>query len=348
MSYYSTDATGELSTDEIDISTLSANIIDVQPTDDITAWFPWILLAVYPILTVGFIFNLITAVAFMNSSLLSKGKPVHQLIFNMTMSDLITCLVTQPFLLFQYTEVGKRFIMTRKIPCIGAVIGINIGFDSTVTALLLITCERLFAITSPLQHMYRMTRRTCRVVIMISWLLVTAKSAVLLFWNEWEPFAPCIGLVVYPESYGLYIYNPNLYVCMGLVVLLNIILGVTVVIAKRKAKSMNASETTTKSSQSDLKIVKIVFLAVGVLLVTWIPNNSLGNLIFFYIKKGQATPFDLLVAFHMTRSLALVGIVADPLIYFLQNTQCHNAVLKLLGQMEFNSMGCLVAVVLHM
>ncbi|ELU13424.1 hypothetical protein CAPTEDRAFT_196514 [Capitella teleta] len=310
-------------------TTSTESIIDVQPTEDISTWYPWVLATVYIIMGGGVFLNFITVVALMKSSLLSSGKPVHQFIFNMAMSDLLACLVSQPFLMFQYAEAGARYIMNRKMACMGSLVGLNIGFDSTVTALFLITCERLFAIISPLQHMHRVTRRACRVV---TWLLVTAKSAVLLFWNSWNPRAPCVIIVILPEQYGYYIYNPNLYISMGLIILLNFILGVAVIIAKRKAKTMHASQTLMKSSKSELKIVKIVFFAVAVLVVTWIPNNTLGTLIFGYIQKGQATPFELLVALHMTRGMTLIGTVADPLIYFLQNNQCRDAVLGLFGR----------------
>ncbi|ELU03794.1 hypothetical protein CAPTEDRAFT_216841 [Capitella teleta] len=317
-----TDATVEFSTNEIYFNTSPFSNI----ADDLSLWFPRILLTFYLILAVGFILNLITAVALMTSPLLSKGKPVHHLFLNMIISDLIACLANQPFLLFQFTEAGERFILNRKMHCVAAVVGFNIGFDSTVTALLLITCERLFAIISPLQHMHRVTRASCRVAIVVNCLLVTAKSSVLFVWNDWK--AACISVM--PDRYGLFVYNPNLYLCMGLIVLLNIILAFAVGITQRKAGRMNSSQS--MSTQSELKIVKIVFLAVGVLLLTWIPHNALANLLLSYRVGRRAFSFELVVAFHMTRGLPLFGTVADPLIYFLRNSQCQEAVLKLFGR----------------
>ncbi|ELU09199.1 hypothetical protein CAPTEDRAFT_202814 [Capitella teleta] len=340
MTYESTGMPDEMATG-IDNATSSMSIVNAQPTKDISTWYPWALVVVYLVLGGALVFNLITAIAYVKSPLLSKGKPVHQLIFNMTITDFIACLVSQPFVLFQYTEAGVRHITGRKFECIGSFVGLIVGFDSTVTALLLITCERLFAIISPLQHMHRVTRKTCRVAILVTWTLVTAKSSVLFLWNKWTPFAPCIGLALMSDLYSSYVYNLALYLCMGLVAFFNVVLGCAVVVAKRKAGIMNASQTTTKSvrrkiksSQGELKIVKIVFLAVGVLFITWIPNNTLANTVLFYVKKGQAPPYDLLVAYHMTRSMPLFGTVADPLIYFLQNSQCRSAVLRLLGRTE--------------
>ncbi|ELU18685.1 hypothetical protein CAPTEDRAFT_209237 [Capitella teleta] len=329
----------EVSTSEFAETTSSVSIIVAQAAGDITAWYPWALSTVYLILTVGLVLNTITAIAYLKSSLLTHGKPVHQLIFNMTMSDFICCLVGQPFVLFQYTEAGARYIMTRKMACISSFIGTYIGFDSTVTSLLLITCERLFAILFPLQHMHRVTRRTTRWAIIVTWALLTIRSSILFFWNKWSYNVACVGIAVMPDTYTLYIYNTFLYTCMALIVLLNVVLGFAVIVAKRKAQIMKTSQTMTKSmqsqiksAQSELKIVKIVFLAVSVLFVTWIPNNTFANIVLAYMTNRQAPPFDILVAYHMTRSVVLVGPVADPLIYFLKNSQCREAVLKLMGR----------------
>ncbi|ELU16227.1 hypothetical protein CAPTEDRAFT_194710 [Capitella teleta] len=345
MTYTSTGPMEEVSISALDVhfnnTTSLVSVIDTQPTNDISTWYPWALLLVYLILPIGFLLNLITAVAYIKSPLLSRGKPVHQFIFNMTLSDLVSSLIAQPFVLFQYTEAGARFIMTRKMPCIASILGMTIAFDSTLTALLLVTCERLLAIASPLQHMHRVTRKTARVAIVTTWTLVTVKSSVLFFWNTWVPNAACILITVSPNPYGLYVYNPSIYTCVGLVVLLNILLGVAVAVAKRKAGTMQASlaavatrQRQMKSTQSELKIVKIVFLIVSVLFVSWIPNNSIANVIFSYAKRNQAAPYHLLIAFHMTRGMMVIGVVADPLIYFLKNTQCREAVLKLFGRAE--------------
>ncbi|ELT91896.1 hypothetical protein CAPTEDRAFT_216418 [Capitella teleta] len=345
MTYDSTDPAEQLTTSKFDFdadnTTSSVIIIDAPLTKDISIWYPWALSTVYLVLGVGLILNTITVIAYVKSPLLSRGKPVHQLIFNMTISDLISCLVCQPFVLFQYSKAGERYISTRKLPCIGAFAGLVIGFDSTFTALLLITCERLFAIISPLQHMHRVTRRSARVAILVAWTLLTVKSSILFYWNKWRPYYPCIGVMIMPDLYSLYIYNTTLYTCMGLIVLFNILLGVVVVVAKRRARTMMASQTTAKSvrrqiksSQNELKIVKIVFLTVCVLFVTWIPTNTLANMVLSFVTKGQAPPYDLLAAYHMTRAITLLGTVADPLIYFLKNSQCRDAVLKLFGRAE--------------
>ncbi|ELT93919.1 hypothetical protein CAPTEDRAFT_205318 [Capitella teleta] len=334
MTYNTTYPSGEVSPSDFDIdnTTTSISVIDAQPTKDITIWYPWALAAAYVILLIGLCLNMITAIAYMKSSLLSGGKPVHLLIFNMTISDLASCLLGQMFIVFQYTDAGSRYVMTRQMVCITNLVGLVISYDSTVTALLLITCERLVAIISPFEHMHRVTRKTARVAIVINWVLLAIKNNVLFVWNRWKPYVPCIGLYVMPDVYVLYVYNTTLYGCMGLIFLLNVILGIAVIVAKTKTRNMNVSHM--KSSRSELKIVKMIFLVVGVLFVTWMPNNTFGNIIITAITQKTALPYDILIAHHMTRGVTVMGAVANPLIYFLKNEQCRAAVLKLFGHTE--------------
>ncbi|ELT90646.1 hypothetical protein CAPTEDRAFT_192032 [Capitella teleta] len=318
-----------------------ASLIHAPAAQDITAWYKYALISLNVVLLVGLVLNLVTAIAYVKSPLLSRGKPVHQLIFNMTIGDGITCLASQPFVLFLYTDAGQRYIVGRKFQCIASMVGMLISFDSAMMALILITCERLFAIHSPLQHMHRVTKKSCRVAILIAWTIILAKNVSLFFMNKWQSGVPCVGITVMTEAYVSYVYNLGLYTMLGSVALLNILLSIVVIVAKRKAGTMSASETMTKSvrrqiksTRSEMKIVKIVFLAVGVLFLTWIPHNTLANVAQSYVSKQQAPPFGIVVGWHMTRSLAVLGTIADPLIYFLQNSGCHSAVLSLFGRSE--------------
>ncbi|ELT91200.1 hypothetical protein CAPTEDRAFT_207730 [Capitella teleta] len=318
-----------------------ASLIHAPVAQDIAAWYKYALLTAYIVMLVGMVLNLVTVIAYVQSPLLSRGKPVHQLIFNMTISDLTTCLASQPFLTFLYTDAGQRYIIGRKFQCIASLVGIGISFDSTMMALILITCERLFAIHSPLQHMHRVTKKSCRVAILIAWTIILAKNVSLFFMNKWQSGVSCVGITVMTDAYVSYVYNLGLYTMLGSVALLNILLIIVVIIAKRKAGTMSASETMTKSvrrqiksTRSEMKIVKIVFLAVGVLFLTWIPHNTLANVAQSYVSKNQTAPFNIVVGWHMTRGLVIFGTIADPLIYFLQNSGCHSAVLSLFGCSE--------------
>jgi hypothetical protein len=294
-------------------------------------WNKWIMLQGYLIMSIGLCLNLITAAAYVKSSLLSKGKPSHQLIFNVTMSDIASCLGGQAFAIFQYTTVGQRYVATRKLPCIAGIVGVHTGFDSTINALLLISLERLFAISSPLHHMHKVTRGACRIAIVISWTLVIVKNAVPFFWNQWQPFFPCNGLFVYTDAFFKYLYNSYIYGFMAAIVTVNILLGGMVIISTRKRTGMNASESLTKTtSASELKIVRIVLMVVCVLVITWIPITVLANII-FAADGDNPSPFSIFVAFNMCRGFSLLGVVTDPIIYFANNEQCRSAVLSLLG-----------------
>ncbi|ELU18466.1 hypothetical protein CAPTEDRAFT_188667 [Capitella teleta] len=323
-----------------------ASLIHAPVAQDITAWYKYALLSAYIVMLVGMVLNLITVIAYVQSPLLSRGKPVHQLIFNMTISDLTACLASQPFFLFFYTDAGQRYIIGRKFQCIASMVGNIIGFDSTMMALILITCERLFAIHSPLQHMHRVTKKSCRVAILIAWIFLVLKNGSLFIFNKWSPHVPCVGITIMTDSYVFYNYNLILYTMLGIIALLNILLIIVVIIAKQKAGTMSASETMTKSARrqikstrSEMKIVKIVFLAVGVLFLTWIPHNTLANVAQSYVSKNQTAPFNIVVGWHMTRGLVIFGTIADPLIYFLQNSGCHSAVLSLFGHSETKTPG---------
>jgi hypothetical protein len=115
---------------------------------------------------------------------------------------------------------------------------------------------------------------------------------------------------------------------MGCIVVLNIALTAMVIVSKRKAaKTMTMSKTT----QGELKMVKIVLLVVAVLFATWIPTTALTNLLLDRLQTGRGVSFALLVVFHMSRGFTFIGTVADPFIYFTNNAQFRNAVLALFG-----------------
>ncbi|ELU11193.1 hypothetical protein CAPTEDRAFT_202883 [Capitella teleta] len=153
------------------------------------------------------------------------------------------------FAMFQYTDAEACFIITRKMLCIASILGVTIAFDSTLTALLLITCERLLAIALPLLHMHRVTRKTARVAIVTTWTLVTVKSSVLFFWNSWVPNAPCSSITTMPKLYGLYVFNPSLFTGVGLIVLLNIAIGIVVAVVKHRVGNRQTSQTAAESMQ---------------------------------------------------------------------------------------------------
>jgi hypothetical protein len=92
-----------------------------------------------------------------------------------------------------------------------------------------------------------------------------------------------------------------------------------------------AMTTSMKTAKSELKIVRIVLLVVAVLFATWIPNTVIGNILVSRLSQKRAFPFALLVGHHMTRGLTVLGVVADPIIYFVNNEQCRHGVTALFG-----------------
>jgi hypothetical protein len=198
------------------------------------------------------------------------------------------------------------------------------GYESSVAALFLISVERLFAISFPLQHLHKVTRGSCRVAIAISWTVVIIMNAIPFFWNDWQPQRPCSGINTFTDAYLKYLYNVYLYGLMGCTVLTNLVLCIMVTRASSKGPMFT---TTTKS---ELKIVKMVLMHVStVLFITWIPFNVLGNNLMDRLVQGKSVAFSLLVTFHMSRGITLLSIVADPVIYFSNNPQCQKAVVAL-------------------
>ena len=324
--------TGESSTEPFDPS-----LMRTGQTGDLRSWYKWILLNIFSVMTVGFTLNVIVATAYIRSSLLTQGKPVHQLIFNMTISDIVSGLTSLPFNTFLFSDVGQRHITTRKYPCILSVAGVHIAFDSTMTSLILISCERLFAIPYPLQHMHRVTRKTCRLAILTMWTYLIIKHGLMFFWNRWQPGGSCYGLSVMTFDFLHYVYDFNLYGCIVTIVLLNISLGIMVFVVQSNAANIKASvqksdQQKLSSLRSELKVVKVVVLAVIVLFVTWIPNNTLGKVVLYYIENARPIPFKMAVTFNMSRVLNVVSIVTDPIIFLWLNSQCRAAVLGLFGR----------------
>ncbi|ELT94694.1 hypothetical protein CAPTEDRAFT_209354 [Capitella teleta] len=244
MSSYSTGPTDAMPTTGTTWDTNNAtqtSTIHALMTQDITAWYTFALISLNVVLLVGFVLNLVTAIAYVKSPLLSRGKPIHQLIFNRTAGDVITCLASQSFVLLLYTDAEQRYIVGRKFQCIASMAGMMISIS---------------------------TRDD----------------------DGSDPDYP-IGLNT----------------MIGFVTLLNILLSIMVNIAKRITGTMSAFQVMTKSSQrqikstrSEMKIVRIVFLAVDVLFLTWIPHNTLANVAESYVSKQQTPPFGLVLGWHMT------------------------------------------------
>jgi hypothetical protein len=315
------------STDSV-VTTEPSEVEQSAGAPDISDWYPWFRLQVYLFIGIGFVLNVIVAAAYIKSTLLTNGKPAHQLIFNVVLTDLAICVLSQPYIYFMNSTTGIRYAATREMTCLAGISGTFIGFDSTLSALFLISAERLFAISAPLEHMHRLTRKKCRVVIVISWVLVIVKNVIPFFWNQWQPYRPCNAVTAFTDAYAKYVYNVCLYGMMGAIVVLNIFLGIMVINAKRKASKMMSisSQNSMKIKIGELKIVKIVFMVVSVLLATWIPNNVLGNVILDRMTKGQHVALSVLVTFHLSKRLPLIALIADPIIYFVNNNQCRDAV----------------------
>lgn len=300
------------------------------PSFDVRAWYKWAMLHVYVMMVIGLILNSLTMTAYVKSSILQRGKPAQHLIFNIMISDLLTTVAGQPFIVFYYTEAGEEYVHNKKYLCIFAVCIMLLSFESTYSAILLLTYERLFAIASPLQHMHKVTKKTCRIAIIATWLFLAIKLFMIFIWNVWSPQKKCVPLSIMYPWYMTVFQNFTTYGTFGLIIIGNSILGCLVFASKDTRAALKGDGNPKSKLLRELKMVRMLFIVVLVLFLTWAPVNVSGNIVVTQAKQGNLNT-NLLIFWHMSRGWVVAGTVADPLIYIWQNQQCLQAIKKLLG-----------------
>lgn len=307
-------------------------------------WYKWSLLLVYTAVVLGLPLNLVTIVAYFKSGLSSKGKPAHHFMFNLIVSDLISLLSCQPFLIFNYFDVGIEFIKGKKVLCISSVIGMILVWDSSRLAVLLLTAERLFAIASPLHHMHKMTKSMAVKIIVLTWVAMLFKGSITYFWNDWTPkTAKCTGVMIFKKNYTSYIHNPFVYGSTGLICILNVVLLLKAIGAIRRIPNQPSNQTTLeaeskakeRSQESEMKLIKVILILVVVMFVTWVPFHLICYLM--AAARPGIPARSLQISYHMSRAFTLFSSVVDPIIYFSQDCRCRDAVKNLMGIREESS-----------
>lgn len=310
-----------------------STVIEKTAVSTTRTWYKWSLLLVYIVMVTGLILNSITLIAYLKSSVLQRGKPAQHLIFNIMVSDLLTTVALQPFLIFHYTDIGAKFIRGRKYTCIFSGSLMMMSFDATYFAILLLTLERLIAIVFPLLHMRKVTKKTCQVAIIVSWSIITIKAGVIFFLNTWSPGSVCLQLNFLPQYFAHYIHNPTLFGSLGLILLGNIVLGVHVLVSKKVRLNLKAGKSKCKKFKllQEMKMTRMLFIVVLCLFLSWIPFNVAINVVLSQSRKGRVSNVALIFR-DFSRGFLVAGAVADPLIYIWQNQQCMQAVKKLFGK----------------
>lgn len=327
----------ENSTSDILVSTEQLSSKPILPYDP-REWFTWILVALGVCATLGVILNTLTIVAFLKSPMLTKGKPAHQLIFNLAIGDLVSCVISQPFFVFYYTEAGTRFVANQKVACLLSLSFTMISSDSSLVAVPLMSVERLLAIGFPFLHRRFVTRRNTKIVIVLSWIVVLMKDFGGLYWNSFDTGSRCLVVAVLSADYINYFYSNFVYGMVILVLVLNILLAYVAMRAYRNRPSHQASGSDVEgkavgslkkqTSNVEMKIVKMVLTIVGVLFISWVPFTASALIVLNY---GRAVyPPRWVAIFHDSgRSVVGVTTFINPLVYMSQNKHYRQALMDL-------------------
>lgn len=135
-----------------------------------------------------------------------------------------------------------------------------------------------------------------------------------------------------PQYYINYIHGPILFGSLGLILLGNVVLGVHVFASKTARTALR--EEGNKGQQSkllqELKMVRMLFIMVLCLFLSWIPFTAAGNVVLIQSREGKVNNATLIFV-DISRAWVVAGTVADPLIYIWQNQQCMQAVKELFG-----------------
>ncbi|ELU15001.1 hypothetical protein CAPTEDRAFT_186289 [Capitella teleta] len=276
---------------------------------DLKEWFVWAMLHVDIVFFFGCTLNIITLLAVWKASILKNCRPVHLFIVNIMCTDLLSTVVCQFWLVFYYTDAGIEYIRGKRWACLVCQVATLISLESTFYGILLMTIERLIAIAFPLQHIHRVTKKSCNRVICLAWLFLIGKNCILFLWHTYDPRRQCIPQAfMYPAFIELSpqpvalrnSHNDRRLECRNFLRRVRIQRNQSWFEVNRSRQEERWSSQRAEDGQDDV------------------------------LGRFFALP-DMVSAEYSCNRWNALGTVADPLLYIWQNPQCRNAVAKLLG-----------------
>ena len=298
----------------------------------IRSWYVGVVLWLFFWIILGVPANFASILAFIKSRLLHKSRPVNHLIFNLAVSDFVTCFLSMFYVITNFTDAGKSLSWKYKYACVASLWAVHTCLMSSVVSILLLSVERLIAIVSPLGHMRWVTNRSVRVTIVISWVLLAGKELFTFVWSVWRPGVPCIRPLVYHPVFNQYVHDVPFYICLTLIPLCNI--TIAIIARQRVRASTTLNETPNKDESKaqqkvDGKLLKMVLMVVGIFYLTWVPTKIMASVVKLYYPPHPHSELVLKIH-HASKGLLLMGLVADPLVYLRQNAQFRKAFFGLL------------------
>ncbi|ELT95113.1 hypothetical protein CAPTEDRAFT_202999 [Capitella teleta] len=286
-------------------------------------WYHWALLHIEVATIAGFVLNGVVIVAFMKTNLLLDERPAFQLIFNLALSDFCSALFVQPYVVFVFTEAGQQIVQDQKYACILAVASTVLVVDSSMVAIFMMTCERLLAVLFPLYHLRVVTKKHCKVAIILSWLWIFGKNITIFIWNDRKSGELCTTPNVMTEVYYNYIFSPIQYGSLVMIALGNFLMLIRVLTSRGQLQKAKQKQ---KNGQS--RMVKMVLVIVASLYLCWIPFMVSSNVVGYFVNRGVLPPKWLMIVYDFTRGMPLYNTFLNPLIYIWQIHKCREAIMK--------------------
>ncbi|XP_012219298.1 histamine H2 receptor [Linepithema humile] len=237
-------------------------------------------------------------------------------ILNLAMSDLLVG-VTLLYNLAIYVDNG---LYNNKPLCIWYIVTINLACGGSMLYLIAIAVDRYVAIVHPLSYNAYITRKRALLVIIVIWILITAVSAIPIYWNcsdadvSWTQMCETI----LPKYYKMGIQMPSF--CLSWIAMLLLYWKIWKE-AKMHARRMNLTVVSNIADHKNVQVMMLM-LILGCFSICWLPYFVVASMVSFGVNLDWSL--------KLTFTLATANSGMNPFIYAWKNSNFRRAFQKML------------------
>jgi len=241
-------------------------------------------------------------------------SPGNVMLLSLAVNDLLAGISIILHILPHCVREENESLRTYKTSLIAGYILAKLCLISTIGHLVMLSFDRLFAVSSPIKHQIYFTKSVAAVSIIFVWCISLALP-LIEFW-----LAHKINLRLYSTTIIVFIF----------VVPLIILLHQYVITWKYIQKSMRATKAITPVNNS-FKIVVLYLIMLVCFILTVLPYTSIRLLVAYDRKLFMETPEFIKQLFFVLRYFTSF---INPLVYTMYKTDFQNAIKSLLFKSE--------------
>lgn len=293
----------------------------------------WIqLLAVCVIVVLGLFGNTLVLLIYAKNPQLRT--PTNTLIGNQSVSDILSIITFQVTVIANHPGLGA--LLGHKIPCLISFACIMIAHYSSSFNLLIMSAERLIAVSHPFKYFQWVTEKTVKRVIFLKWsALIVLASQVFIGTTPWEVIQQCrYALLVNRHFYAALLLTQAILLPMHAAC--NASLCITAVRVQKKIQPQckPVPETNPAITPSvDFKRTKMFLTIVGCYFLTWVPFTLISLIVLFSptIWRNSTPPKVIKQLYNASRMLLLVSPTFNPIIYAWKGRGFRRAFQKMMS-----------------